>query len=823
MKRLTEANRRLRTRLSRKDKVYPLSYHNSKSMKPYIILNPEVIKGYKQNELIVLSFESNLDIKLIFKLTNENFVEQQTKKSISIHKNIADLIIKKYNFNPNKSRVYVRKTDKENLAIKDIEIELKEYIPRSELFHLTVSMINDCIITGQEIYNKDNKVVGVVSKLSNNSLTGFVSFTTNFKMTSLMSDIYLMFDISKSSYNYNSYFYMNYEVIIDYVKNILLKLKNQTTYHNIHIYFYIRIFFKGNGDYKQYKFIRKEPHGDNNYYFDIYDKIEMFNAEHIDIKEIIYKMNIIYQNYENIQNEKYQKQHFKNLNQFLFSIRNNLQCPLGENERDILDENMNVLSYTFDGYETLREGEKPKECMALSDNIFDDVTEFEISSFNAIGIFEAIIFTISQIENNKKNKNRKYNPLINIVLSGESFPYYSSKLADKVRSSVFEEYINLVFTYLCPRNKVSIFSKNKTSINIDNEDEERYKTINDNDEYFNIDNFKCDIPGWCQIYYVPHSLLYKNLYKYKRQYKVSLLSKQNNNSDEFNDLHKIFDEKMILDIISLHFKEEKNEVEINNKNINNNNDNNKKSKKKKLTLEDMIQRYTITKPPIVSNNIPNNIIKRDSAQEELKNDLAPNEFNSMSYDLDNLGMNDEGKDNNYFDIKKKTTYNNNLQIEKNINELDILEDLFTNVPIPYFIEYAKDLRIEPKIVKCYIVKNDIDLILKRIDNYFNIIVDNEKDEIMETIKNIILKPSNYSFNEKFLITNRKIMNILEFKTNQVEVFQYEIMRKRLYFKYYYVIANSINGSVFAKTNNQHIKKDWQKEDNYIRRKKSYHS
>ncbi len=67
------------------------------------------------------------------------------------------------------------------------------------------------------------------------------------------------------------------------------------------------------------------------------------------------------------------------------------------------------------------------------------------------------------------------------------------------------------------------------------------------------------------------------------------------------------------------------------------------------------------------------------------------------------------------------------------------------------------------------------------------------------------------------------MNILEYKTNQVEVFQYEIMRKRLYFQYYYIIANSINGSVFGKTNIQHIKKDWQKEDNCLRRKISYYS
>jgi hypothetical protein len=187
-----------------------------------------------------------------------------------LHKNITDLITKKYNFIPIKSEVYINIANKETMALTEIHIELKEYIPRSELFYLTINMLNDCVITGQEINNKDNKLIGIVRKLSNKSLTGMVSFATNFKLTSISSDIYLMFDISKGSYNYNSHFYLNYEVIIDYVKNLLLKLKSQTTYHNIHIFFYSRIFFKGYKEYdKIYKFVRKVANENNKYYFDL--------------------------------------------------------------------------------------------------------------------------------------------------------------------------------------------------------------------------------------------------------------------------------------------------------------------------------------------------------------------------------------------------------------------------------------------------------------------------------------------------------------------------------------------------------------------------
>ena len=122
-------------------------------------------------------------------------------------------------------------------------------------------MLNDTVIKGQEIYNKDKKIIGVISKLSNDSFSGLVTSSTNFNLTSLNSDIYLMFDISKTSYYYTSYFYVNYEIICDYVKNLLLKLQTENTHHNIHIIFYIRIFFKSKNDYTKYDAILIDSSG----------------------------------------------------------------------------------------------------------------------------------------------------------------------------------------------------------------------------------------------------------------------------------------------------------------------------------------------------------------------------------------------------------------------------------------------------------------------------------------------------------------------------------------------------------------------------------
>ena len=105
-------------------------------------------------------------------------------------------------------------------------------------------------------------------------------------------------------------------------------------------------------------------------------------------------------------------------------------------------------------------------------------------------------------------------------------------------------------------------------------------------------------------------------------------------------------------------------------------------------------------------------------------------------------------------------------------------------------------------------------ILKRIDRNFNLIIENEGDETLNLIKNIINNPSN-DFNEKFLMTNRKILNILEYKTYQTDVLQYNIKRKGLFFSYYCIVSNSINGSVFMKTNKQVKKIDLQEMDNNL--------
>ena len=797
---------------SKEIKTYILSYNKTEEKKPFILLNSETFKYLKPENIIEVYFITKKNIKVMFKLSKSNFSET-CEKSISINRPIVDLITKTYNFNPIKEKICVHKInpETENITLSEMVLELSEYVPRSELFNITLNMLNDIVIKGQEILNKDNKVIGVISKLSNNSFSGLVTSSTIFNLTSLNSDIYLMFDISKSSYYYTSYYYINYEVIIDYVKNLLLKLKTENTHHNIHIIFYIRIYFKSKNDYTKDKFVRKvsSEKNEDTYYFDIYDKIETFSMENLLINEVIYKMQKIYQIYEKIQSFSHQKKYFSNLNQFLFSIRENLQYPISPEEKQTLFINKDTLSYSFYGYEYSDTADKDKECFPLENDIFKDVEMFEISGFNEIAIFEALFFDIGLIEKNKKNKNKKYNPLINIVLSGVSFPYFCEALSDKVRSSTNEEYMYLVFTFLCQKNCVSA-KKNPEYYNVIEK-----KEAKENNDYHKIDNKICEIPPWCKIYYVTHSSLYQHLQKYKLKYKNSLTDKNIPYIYKLNNI-KSFDENFKLNILNLNLdaNEQKNKYnednEILNRHINPIEPKNNKSKKD-LTLEDILQRYSTKKQLKKLYYDKNKENQSGALLNEEDEYLRKDSINNESYDSQSK---DDWNDENISNISQENNDRMGFGNMNNDEGINALENLLTHVPVPFFLEFAKNMRIEPGIQKCYSTKKNKNLILKRIDRNFNLIIENERDETLNLIKNMINDPSN-DFNEKFLMTNRKLLNIIEYKTYTTDVLQYNIKRNELFFSYYCIVSNSINGSVFYKTNKRVNKINFQDMDNNL--------
>ena len=164
--------------------TYILGYNNIEDKKPFIFINQDVFKSLKYNDTIELSFLHKKDVKVLFKLSKENFPENYDK-NVSINSYAVDLITKTYNFNPIKEKINIHRISPENISLSEIVIELTEYAPRSELFDISLNMLNNTVIKGQEIYNKDKKLIGVISKLSNDSFSGLVTSSTNFNLSNI--------------------------------------------------------------------------------------------------------------------------------------------------------------------------------------------------------------------------------------------------------------------------------------------------------------------------------------------------------------------------------------------------------------------------------------------------------------------------------------------------------------------------------------------------------------------------------------------------------------------------------------------------------------
>ena len=732
---MTAAKKRLQARLSSKkkedelhkwaiDKEYSLTLHDDKPDKPDILLNPDLFKGIDNGEYIEISFVTNKDIKLIFQIFKENCLEK-TKANISICKNLIESIEKKYNFNPIKSKVFVNSAKKENYDLSEIEIIFKEYIPRFDIFFITQNILGSIVCQGQLIYNQKYKIIGLINKIEGNgsNLTGAVTEFTNFNITTLESDIYLMVEISKSSYNYTQYYSPCFETTINHIKNILLKLKNEQNKHTIHIFFFCRIFFKGSSKYDinslvtrnssnvfdskkshGFKFLRKDQYSENTYYFDVYDKIDTFNYENIDLNVIIPKIYKVFRNYQKIVGKE--KENIQNLNKFFYSIRNynkNSENSINNNINNNINnsntnylfkqintdkesediENFNNLSYTFDGFNS-------KECAVLDDNIFKDITDFEMGSCNKTGVFESVFFAINQIDNNKSDiKNT--NPLINVILSGETFPYYCEKLADKVNSAIHEEFITLYFTMLCSKQKVKkLFKKkNEYKIKIEKNNDFNFK----NDEYYDIDNISCEPPDWCQkiLNFIEPSHIYKHHYNYAEQFKVSLLNYKTNNTKDVHLSENILNHKITNYNISNYLIKnlDNNGVYLEILNLNFNNINNTNPIKNistslinkvdtKITYDNVLEKYNIKKQ-ICQNEDDKN---KTNINEENNNDEINIKFikNMIKFEKDIYKncKNLKEKMQQYDNLLFNKIGNNKTNIRKISSEYEYSKKIITN-------------------------------------------------------------------------------------------------------------------------------------------------
>ena len=134
----------------------------------------------------------------------------------------------------------------------------------------------------------------------------------------------------------------------------------------------------------------------------------------------------------------------------------------------------------------------------MPDNSEENLNEsvnFQISNSLYSNIFESIYIPLKEFIN-QKDPVKQSGSLINVILFGESFPYYNNKMQEKVRQEIYNEYMTLILTFFTTKKKFENYKLK--DLNLSNLIQEN-NDINEED-YKIIDNKNNIPPDRCNIY-----------------------------------------------------------------------------------------------------------------------------------------------------------------------------------------------------------------------------------------------------------------------------------------------------------------------------------
>ena len=601
------------------NKEYSVVFHDNKSEE--ILLNSSLFKDMNSTELIEITLVSNQNFKLIFSIDKKKNLDKNIR-NVSIAKKYFELFKDSY---ISGLSVYIKEASKTEYKLKQVELLITDKgISRNEIPLFSQNLFNKIIYKEQIIYlNKSNIdiQIGKIRKLNNqdNCLCGIISEQTTFNIYTSSSDLYFIVEISKNTF-FSSFLNMSfrYEYLIDYFKCLFKEIQKIKSNYNIHIIFTIRIYFQSTKNYDDVKFIYKSSINDNEFYFDIFSSIKNFTSSNIELNIILYNIKEALNIFKDIFKLKSIKEIFKALK-----------------ENDLFDKTFpNILSEN-------------------SEDNFNESLNFQLSNSLYSNIFESIYISLKEFVN-QKVPLKQSGSLINIILSGESFPYYNNKMQEKVRQEIYNEYITLILTFFTTKKKFEYYKlKDLNLSNLINE-------ANDiNDEKCKIIDNKTNIPpDWCNIYTISYKMLYQKIQEYNQEYY---------NCDEVNFYKKhppkmdskieFYSEQVDEDIFNLQISDkEKGNIE-NNNNINRNNSNNKK-----LTLD------------ILKDKNNSLFRKKDEQFEEKVKKIAKDYINKLEKDIEEILPNTR----EIIDISTSNNINHNF------------DDLINKIVFPIIPYYKKD-------------------------------------------------------------------------------------------------------------------------------------
>lgn len=339
----------------------------------------------------------------------------------------------------NASDYYV---DKITLLFKE------QFISRKDMLQVIENCIDDIVYVNKEIKllpnpENDELSIGNIGSFkgtkSKTPLTGLVTVNTDFQLKSLNAGVYFLIEVSKDTFDFCIMAKTKFEMIVEFLKNTLQKLKEKECGHIIHIIFFTRIFFEKK-DCKKMKnklknfsdFVYQSDIFPGEYFIDIYSCIVNMQINKIDITTIAELLYSAFTAFASIFT-------VNNLSDYVSNIKNFEKSSEIFNEKTI-----NSFQYFNDIFST---------------SFFSEITEFRMTKSITSNLFESVNVIINDIRNEKKNLFKLGN-IITIISSGEYFPYYCNRLNKIVKENLYEQGIPLTLVILSSRIKSNeIYSK----------------------------------------------------------------------------------------------------------------------------------------------------------------------------------------------------------------------------------------------------------------------------------------------------------------------------------------------------------------------------
>ena len=407
---------------------------------------------------------------------------EKNKIPISLLSTYNDLIKNQLDNSKSPTQFYIKIADIRDYYLDKITLIFNaHFISRKDLFIITQSLIGNIVYLNKEIRiplnyeNSEDKNIGKISNFKSSKfkspqgMTGIITSSTDFNLRSSSSSVNFLIEISQETFNFSICTQVKYELIIELIKNILIKLKKSHADHIINIIFFTRVIFDKK-EFLKLNISKKDNFFFENIYnsslnkdenfFDLYSHITKISLKKFDLIEIEKNLIKAFLKFKRIFNVKDFCEYITNITE-----EYNTKTNLNEKEKQTKfsnNENINNFNFSEENFFHFND--------IYSLKFLSQIKNFKLCKSTQSNILEAINILLNDIKYDRE-KMLKLGNMITVISSGDYFPYYSKSLAKITKENIYQQGVACSLIILSEKIKSDMY-KNKlnpiTDLNIHN-------------------------------------------------------------------------------------------------------------------------------------------------------------------------------------------------------------------------------------------------------------------------------------------------------------------------------------------------------------------